>query len=159
MLATSLQSCAYKSVFTSDKTGERILCKARQVLASGLIAGILFFSEFGRKPLDYKNIDFEEVSSALMSPTHEPYRAPLRIVTLRRPVGTLKYPDRADLGNFNISFHVCETLECGHRLTVYIHDLEPLTAKRRRCRECLEAALPPKKPASSVGPDSAERAA
>lgn len=116
-----------------------------------LILAELFCSEFGQLPLNFDEIDMQAVASRLMPTSQEPYRAPLRSVVHRKPIGFFKYPDRIDLGEFNIGVYMRETLECGHALNITPHDSEPLIARRRRCRECLDAAavLPPKKPSRS----------
>ncbi|HEX3941556.1 MAG TPA: hypothetical protein VHX11_08760 [Acidobacteriaceae bacterium] len=151
MSTTSLQSCAYKYVFTSDKAGQQVFCKTRRtvwsdLLVAVLVAAVLLFSEIGRKPLDPENLDFHEVASRLMPTSHEPYRAPLRIVTFRKPTGH-PHPSEPSL----ISISVRETLECGHKVTVFPGEHEPLIAKRRRCQECAAAVIvaSPKKPVQS----------
>jgi hypothetical protein len=135
------------------KSGERRKDLSRALydaLIYLLVALVLFFSEFRKKPADLSSLDYSEVASALMPATHEPYRAPLRRVVFRKPKAH-QHPRRAQL----ISISVRETLECGHKLDVFPSEAEPLIAKYRRCPECMEvlkalASLPPKKPAQSV---------
>ena len=48
-------------------------------------------------------------------------------------------------------YTVTEILECGHRYDSLALLADPLTAQRRACPQCAQAAaLPPKKPATSV---------
>ena len=65
------------------------------------------------------------------------------------------HPHQPDKKNPNyILIYVTETLDCGHELTVYPGDDEPLVAKRRVCHQCQgcwgSLLLKPKKPARSV---------
>ena len=125
-------------------------------LTCGLVALALLFSGFRTKSARFEDIDIEGVTSALVSRQVGPYRAPLRRVVLRKPIGFFRHPDRQDLGEYNIGVYIRETLECGHKLDVIPHDAEPLIARYRRCRKCLAEALPPKKPVRSVRPSPDE---
>lgn len=56
-------------------------------------------------------------------------------------------------------YTVSEMLECGHRFESLSLLADPLTAKHRDCAKCAQlvsAALPPKKPATSVTGKTAE---
>lgn len=68
----------------------------------------------------------------------------LRRVTERVPVPVY-------LAQQYTTFHIRETLECGHVLITYPQG-DPLIAKYRTCPECAQAsvALPPKKPPQPV---------
>lgn len=169
MLATYPQSCAYKSVITSDNGGAtgitlnsppRARWTFREFVFSVLLTALLFCSEIGKPALRSEEIDYEAVASRLVLTSQVPYRAPLRLVVRRKPVGFFRHPDRMDLGEYNIGVYIREVLECGHQLEIVPHDLEPLIARRRRCQECLDAeALPLKKPVRSAKPEAESEAA
>jgi len=83
-------------------------------------------------------------------------KAVLRLVVCRKPVPFCAHPGREDELNF-LGAYVIETLECGHQQSAFFNPPEEkLIAKRRRCRQCDDAAkvveitAGKKKPAASV---------
>jgi len=134
--------------------GFQVLCKVRpwtadpppvSVLAR-VVSRVFVLSSKNRTEPFLPNSEHEQqVSSRLM-----PNPRSLRLVVFRKPIPYRPYEHVPDY----LLAYVIETLECGHSLTIYPGEHEPLIAKRRACPECsgYYGALPltPKKPVQSV---------
>jgi hypothetical protein len=96
------------------------------------------------------------VPGASLEDNHVPAKATLQRVVHRKPV---PYMPHAHVPEY-LLVYVVETLECGHRVTVY-PQADSLIASRRRCQECdggeVIAIDALKKPSASVRIPNVER--
>lgn len=124
----------------SDKRGNRYSVKLPQpqlrlplsIAAAILICFTLAF--VAPAPLRASNSPHPAVGVQGASPEASlkmPVKAALKRVVHRKPVPFMPYASEPKY----LLVYVIESLECGHRVTVY-PQADPLIAARRRCQEC-----------------------